>query len=333
MTGRAQMNTTFVIVGASLAGGKAAETLREEGYDGRVVLIGAEPERPYERPPLTKDYLRGESERANAYVHPEGFYAEQGIELLTGVTVTAIDPGASRVTLDDGRTLGYGRLLLTTGAEPRRLRIPGADLDGVCYLRTLADCDLLRARLAAGGRVAVVGAGWIGSEFAASARQRGLEVTVIGPQALPNERIFGSEVASFYRDVHDSRGVELLLGDGVESFEGTGAITLNSQIVVNTPRIANLTLNGLDGDDVINLSGAVAFTRDGVRPSDRPLPPAWPANSKLPRQRRRATSQLRSSQPDRRDVLRGAIHRAAVQRQKQRPVPRQSQIRQGAFRV
>jgi 3-phenylpropionate/trans-cinnamate dioxygenase ferredoxin reductase component len=215
----------FLIVGASLAGAKAAEELRTRGFDGRVVLIGAEPERPYERPPLTKDYLRGESERGNAYVHPEGFYAEQGIELLTGVTVTAIDPGASRVMLDDGRALGYDRLLLTTGSEPRRLRIPGADLDGVYYLRTLADCDLLRARLAAGGRVAVVGAGWIGSEFAASARQRGLEVTVIDPQALPNERIFGIEVASFYRDVHDSRGVELLLGDGVESFEGTGAIT------------------------------------------------------------------------------------------------------------
>jgi 3-phenylpropionate/trans-cinnamate dioxygenase ferredoxin reductase component len=215
----------FLIVGASLAAAKAAEELRTRGFDGRVMLIGAEPERPYERPPLTKDYLRGESERANAYVHPEGFYAEQEIELLTGVTVTAIDPGASRVTLDGGRTLGYDRLLLTTGAEPRRLRIPGADLDGVYYLRTLADCDLLRARLAAGGRVAVVGAGWIGSEFAASARQRGLEVNVIDPQALPNERIFGSEVASFYRDVHDQHCVELLLGDGVESFEGTGAIT------------------------------------------------------------------------------------------------------------
>jgi 3-phenylpropionate/trans-cinnamate dioxygenase ferredoxin reductase component len=215
----------FLIVGASLAGAKAAEELRTRGFDGRVMLIGAEPERPYERPPLTKDYLRGESERANAYVHPEGFYAEQEIELLAGVTVTAIDPGASRVTLDGGRALGYDRLLFTTGAEPRRLRIPGADLDGVYYLRTLADCDLLRARLAAGGRVAVVGAGWIGSEFAASARQRGLEVTVIDPQALPNERIFGSEVASFYRDVHDQHGIELLLGDGVESFEGTGAIT------------------------------------------------------------------------------------------------------------
>ena len=151
----------FLIVGASLAGAKAAEELRTQGFDGRVVLIGAEPERPYERPPLTKDYLRGESEREKAYVHPDGFYAQQEIELETGVTVTGIEPGASRVTLGDGRVLGYDRLLLATGAEPRRLHIPGADLGRVCYLRTLADCDLLRAQLDAGGRAVVVGAGGI----------------------------------------------------------------------------------------------------------------------------------------------------------------------------
>jgi len=214
----------FLIVGASLTGAKAAEELRSNGFDGRVMLVGAEPELPYERPPLTKDYLRGESGRAKAYVHPDGFYEEQEIELVTGVTVTAIDPGASRVTLHDGRTVGYDRLLIATGAEPRRLHVPGADLDGVYYLRTLADCDLLRARLDTGGRVVVVGAGWIGSEFAASARQRGLEVTVIDPQPLPNERIFGPGVAAFYRDVHRQHGVELLLGEGVDGFEGDRAV-------------------------------------------------------------------------------------------------------------
>jgi len=215
---------TFLIVGASLAGAKAAEELRAQGFDGRVMLIGAEPERPYERPPLTKDYLRGESEREQAHVHPEGFYSEQEIELETGRRVMAIQPGASRVRLDDGRELGYDRLLLATGAQPRRLDVPGADLDGVCYLRTLADCDLLRARLDAGGRVVTVGAGWIGSEFAASARQRGLEVTVVDPQPRPNERIFGRDIGAFYRDVHDQHGVTLVLGDGVGSFEGDGAI-------------------------------------------------------------------------------------------------------------
>jgi 3-phenylpropionate/trans-cinnamate dioxygenase ferredoxin reductase subunit len=215
---------TFVIVGASLAGAKAAEELRTCGFDGRVVLIGAEPERPYERPPLTKDYLRGESGREKARVHAEDFYAQQEIELVTGVTVTAVEPGRSLVRLDDGRELGYDRLLLATGAEPRRLQIPGANLDGIYYLRTLADSDLLREKLSSGGHVVVVGAGWIGSEFAASARQRGLEVTVIDPVPLPNERIFGSEIGRFYRDVHRQHGVTLVLGDGVGSFEGAGAV-------------------------------------------------------------------------------------------------------------
>jgi 3-phenylpropionate/trans-cinnamate dioxygenase ferredoxin reductase subunit len=215
---------TFIIVGASLAGAKAAEELRRRGFDERIVLIGAEPERPYERPPLTKDYLRGESPREKAYVHEANFYTEREIELLTSTTVAALDPGASRVTLADGRELAFDRLLLTTGAEPRRIPIPGAELEGVHYLRTLADCDQLRDRIGAGGHVVVVGAGWIGSEFAASARQRGLEVTVIDPLTLPNERIFGPEIGSFYRDVHAQHGVELLLGDGVEAFEGDAAV-------------------------------------------------------------------------------------------------------------
>jgi 3-phenylpropionate/trans-cinnamate dioxygenase ferredoxin reductase subunit len=217
--------TTFVIVGASLAGAKAAGELRERGFDGRVVLVGAETERPYERPPLTKDYLRGESERAKAYVHEEDFYSRQGIELRLGSEVEAIDPHASTVTLDGGEQLAYDRLLLSTGAEPRRLAVPGADLDGVHYLRTFEDCDALRDRLATGGRVAVVGAGWIGSEFAASARQSGLEVTVIDPLELPNLRIFGPEIGAFYRDVHAAHGVEMVLGDGVEALEGDGGVS------------------------------------------------------------------------------------------------------------
>jgi 3-phenylpropionate/trans-cinnamate dioxygenase ferredoxin reductase subunit len=215
---------TFIIVGASLGGAKAAEELRRQGFEGRVLLLGSEPERPYERPPLTKDYLRGESDREKTFVHEQTFYEDQQIELLTEVTVTAIDPGGSRVTLADGRELGFDRLLLATGAEPRHITVPGAQLEGVHYLRSLADCDRLRARLGTGGRVAVVGAGWIGSEFAASARQLGLEVTVIDPLSLPNERIFGDQVASFYRHVHAEHGVELLLGESVESFVGDAAI-------------------------------------------------------------------------------------------------------------
>jgi 3-phenylpropionate/trans-cinnamate dioxygenase ferredoxin reductase subunit len=129
-----------------------------------------------------------------------------------------------RATLEGGRELRFDRLLLTTGAEPRRLDVRGADLEGVYYLRTMADCDSLRERLDTGGRVAVVGAGWIGSEVSASARQRGLEVTMIDPLEFPNERIFGREIGEFYRDVHAGHGVELLLGDGVEGFEGDGSV-------------------------------------------------------------------------------------------------------------
>ncbi len=215
---------TFVIVGASLAGAKAAEELRERGFDGRIVLVGTEPERPYERPPLTKDYLRGESEREKAYVHMAGFYQEHEIELNTATTATAIDPHAAKVTLDHGQELAYDRLLLATGAEPRRLSSPGADLGEIYYLRSLADCDALRERLDSTSRVAVIGAGWIGSEFAASARTLGHEVALVDPLELPNERIFGPEIGAFYRDVHAQHGIELHLGDGLEAFEGEGVV-------------------------------------------------------------------------------------------------------------
>jgi 3-phenylpropionate/trans-cinnamate dioxygenase ferredoxin reductase subunit len=218
------MTATYAIVGASLAGAKAAEELRARGFDGRIVLIGTESERPYERPPLSKEYLRGEAEVEKIYVHPEGFYEEQDIELRSGVTVTAIDSHESKLTLERGEELNFDKLLLSTGAEPRRLSVPGAELSGIHYLRSRDDCEVLRERLGSGGHVAVVGAGWIGSEFAASARLAGVEVTLIDPLALPNERIFGPEIGSFYRDVHAQHGVELALGKGVEAFEGDGAV-------------------------------------------------------------------------------------------------------------
>jgi 3-phenylpropionate/trans-cinnamate dioxygenase ferredoxin reductase component len=211
---------TFVIVGASLAGAKAAEQLREKGFDGRIVLVGSEADRPYERPPLSKEYLEGRSEREKVYVHPSDFYADNEIEWRSQTTVTAIDPAASTVTLQPGGELSYDKLLLATGAEPRRLDIPGADLAEIHYLRSIEDSDALRDRLTSGRRVAVVGAGWIGSEVAATARQRGAEVTLIDPLSLPNERIFGSEIGEFYRDVHAAHGVNLELGEGCSGFEG-----------------------------------------------------------------------------------------------------------------
>ena len=215
---------TFVIVGASLAGAKAAETLRAEGFDGRVMLVGTEAERPYERPPLSKEYLRGEAARETVYVHPESYYGEHDIELRLGRAAVELDPARRELVIDDGERLRYDRLLLTTGAEPRRLAIPGGQLDGVLYLRTVGDSDALRNRLDRGGSVVVIGAGWIGAEVAASARQRGLDVTVVAPHAVPLERVLGTEVGSIYRDIHSDHGVRMLLGAGVEALEGDTAV-------------------------------------------------------------------------------------------------------------
>ena len=213
-------HSTFVIVGASLAGAKAAEALREEGFDGRVVLIGAESERPYERPPLSKEYLRGEAGREKVYVHDDGFYAAHDIEWRASTLVERLEPASREVVLSGGERLRYERLLLATGAEPRRLSIPGAELDGVLYLRSVDDSDALRERLDAGGSVVVVGAGWIGSEVAASARQRGLDVTVIDPLSVPLERVLGAEIGAVYRDIHTDHGVRMLMDTGVAAFEG-----------------------------------------------------------------------------------------------------------------
>jgi 3-phenylpropionate/trans-cinnamate dioxygenase ferredoxin reductase component len=217
--------STHVIVGAALTGAKAAEALREEGFDGRIVLIGSEPELPYERPPLSKEYLRGEAPREKARVHEEGFYESHDIELRTGTTVASIDTGASEVEIDGGERLRYDRLLLATGAEPRRLDMPGADLEGVHYLRDLEDADALAALLAKGsGRVAVIGAGWIGSEVAASARTKGLDVALVEVADVPLERVLGREVGEIYAQVHRNHGVELHLGTGVDALEGSGRV-------------------------------------------------------------------------------------------------------------
>jgi 3-phenylpropionate/trans-cinnamate dioxygenase ferredoxin reductase subunit len=215
---------THVIVGASLAGAKAAETLREERFEGRVVLVGAEEERPYERPPLSKEYLRGEAGRDKVSIHEEGFYEEHDIELRLGRAAVGLDTASCELELDGGERLRYDRLLLTTGAEPLRLQIPGAELEGVFYLRSVQDSDALRERIDRGGAVVVVGAGWIGAELAASARQRGVDVTVVEPASLPLERVLGTEVGAIYRDIHADNGVRMLLGTGVEAFEGKGTV-------------------------------------------------------------------------------------------------------------
>jgi len=210
-----------VIVGGGLAGAKAAEALRAEGHEGEIVLIGAEDELPYERPPLSKDYLRGESSRGDARVHPESFYEENSIELRTATNVNAIDPAGREVELEGGERLGWDKLLLATGSEPRRLSLPGSDLDGVLYLRELDDSDAISARLEPGARLVVIGAGWIGSEVAASARQKGAEVEIVEREARPLEHVLGAEASDFYAGVHREHGVKLHTGAALERFEGS----------------------------------------------------------------------------------------------------------------
>ena len=214
---------TFVIVGAGLAGAKAAETLREEGFDGRLVLVGDEPERPYERPPLSKDYLRGEAEHA-PYVHDRTFYDDRSIELWCSTRVTGLDAGLQELLLEGDRRLGYDRLLLSTGAVPRRLDVQGADLDGTHYLRTLADSARIGERIESSQRLVVVGSGWIGAEIAASARQKGCEVTMLEMASLPLERVLGPELGQIYLDLHRDHGVEFLPETTVERFEGQGSV-------------------------------------------------------------------------------------------------------------
>ncbi len=211
---------TFVIVGGGLAGAKAAETLRGEGFDGRVVLLSAELEAPYERPPLSKGYLLGTEERESARVHPESWYAEHDVELRLGTPATGLDPSAHEVELGGGERLRYDKLLLATGSEPRRLDVPGADLRDVRYLRDLPDADYLRDVLGEGHRVAIIGGGWIGMEVAAAARTHGAEVTLVEMAELPLQRVLGDDVARVFADLHRERGVDLRLGTGVREIVG-----------------------------------------------------------------------------------------------------------------
>lgn len=215
------MPQTFVIVGANLAGGAAAAALREEGFDGTVILIGAEPHPPYERPPLSKEYLRGESPFARALVRPPDFYRANGIETRFGVRVARVDPDEKIVALADGEHLSYDKVLIATGGRSRRLSIPGRNLEGVYDLRTVADADRIRGEIAPGRKAVVVGMGFIGSEVAASLRQVGVEVVVVEELKLPLYRVLGEEVGRVLEGIHRDHGVEMRFEDAVDAFEGS----------------------------------------------------------------------------------------------------------------
>ncbi len=224
---------TFVIVGAGLAGAKAAEALREADFGGRIVLIGAEAHRPYVRPPLSKGYLQGSEELDKAFVHEEQWYADHNVDLRLDCAVTAVDRDAHEVVLGDQTRLGYDKLLISTGAVPRRLTVPGADLAGIQYLRTIDDSDAIKAALRPGARVAIIGGGWIGLETAAAARAAGADVVVLEYAQLPLLRMLGPEIATVFADLHRDHGVDLRCGvevtgirPGTDNSSAVGAVQL-----------------------------------------------------------------------------------------------------------
>ncbi len=214
----------IVIIGASLAGATAAATLRDEGFDGEVQLIGAESQLPYHRPPLSKGYLRGEESFESQLVKPADYYAGQRIELRLGTRATAIDAGQKLVELEGGQRIAYDRLLVATGGRNRTLSVPGTSLQGIFQLRTVEDCDRIRAAARPGRRAVVLGLGFIGSEVAASLRQLGVAVTAVEGHRVPLARVLGEEVGQVLADIHREKGVELALEDSVAVFEGSARV-------------------------------------------------------------------------------------------------------------
>jgi NADPH-dependent 2,4-dienoyl-CoA reductase/sulfur reductase-like enzyme len=265
----------YVIVGASLAGAKAAEALRDEGFDGAVVLVGAEDELPYERPPLSKGYLLGKDARDSFIVHDEGWYAEHDIDLRRATIVTSIDRSGHRVELDNGDFVPYEKLLISTGASPRRLDVPGGGLDGVHHLRTVGDSERLSAALRGGGQVVIAGGGWIGLETAAAAREYGCEVTILEPESGVLQRALGAEVGEIFADLHRSHGVTFRFGESLSEVTGsdgtvTGAITstgeeLPARTVIIAVGIAPNT--GLAADAGLEVDNGIVADQ-GLRTSD-----------------------------------------------------------------
>ncbi|MCH8087692.1 MAG: FAD-dependent oxidoreductase [Chloroflexi bacterium] len=211
---------SYVIVGANLAGGSAAETLRREGFDGLIHLIGLEPDRPYDRPPLSKEYLRGEKEREKLFFKPPEFYDEQEIGLRLGTGATRLDPAGQTVELDTGETLKYDKLLLATGGRIRKLNVPGTDLEEVYYLRTIGNSQRLAESINRSRKAVVVGAGFIGSEVAASLRMKGLDVTLLEIEPVPLRHVLGDELGEIYAGIHRGHDVDLRLSEGIAEIQG-----------------------------------------------------------------------------------------------------------------
>lgn len=268
----------IVILGGGLAGATAAESLRTEGFTHEIHLVAAERHSPYIRPPLSKDVLLGKAPRESAFVHDDSWYAGAGVELIVGDAAAALDLPARQVTLASGRVLPYRRLLLATGAVPRRLDVPGADLDGIRYLRTLDDSDVLRADLAAGGKTVVcVGSGWIGLEVTAAARGYDNAVTVVSPGSVPLAAALGDELGALFQGVHVEHGVVFRMGTGVVGFTGAGGRVSGVVTDAGETIPADLVVVGIGATPVVGLADAAGLDVDGGIVVDASLRTADPA--------------------------------------------------------
>lgn len=260
----------FVIVGAGPAGATAAQTLRERGFDGALTVLGAEPHRPYMRPPLSKQYLRGEADRDSVFLQSAEWYAENNVELRTSASVEKLDVAAHQVQLADGTHLGYDSLLLATGSTPRRLDLEGADLDGVHALRTIDQSEALAAELAGGGRrVVVIGSGWIGMEVAASATLLGNHVTVLSRGALPLDSAI-ADLGGFFADLHTARGVQLRGAVTIAALEGDGG-RVSAVVLADGERVpAEVVLVAVGATPNVELARAAGIAIDnGVLTDER----------------------------------------------------------------
>ena len=268
---------SIVLVGGGLTAAKAAETLRDRGYDGPLYLVTDEPHRPYERPPLSKDVLVGAKPPESVHVHDPDFYADHDIDLIVGDPVIDLDRHTATVTTRTGRSLAFDRLLLATGAAPRHLPITSNDLDGILTLRTLDDAHNLGERLRTAKHVTIVGAGWIGCEVAAAARALDTDVTLVDPLTTPLQRVLGPQVGSVFADLHRDHGVELRLGAGVVDAKGTRLVeqlTLSDQTTINTdlvvvgigvtPRTQLAEKAGLEVDDGIVVDATLATADERI---------------------------------------------------------------------
>lgn len=268
----------IVIVGAGLAGASAAEELRKEGFTGDIHVLGAERHRPYIRPPLSKEVLTGAADRETAFVHDHAWYSGAGVELVVGDRATAVDRSGHTVTLASGRVLPYRRLLLATGAVPRRLDVPGADLDGIRYLRTLDDSDLLRADLAEGGKsVVCIGSGWIGLEVTAAARGYGNEVTVVSPGSVPLAAALGDELGTLFEGLHVEHGVTFRMDTAVLGFSGSGGRVTGVRTDAGDTLRADLVVVGVGAAPSVELAQGSGLEVDGGILVDASLRTADPA--------------------------------------------------------